>query len=149
MVGSALLSVVLLLRSSLAASSAKYAPASLRFFACSSFFRLSHRYRDGRACVHCPAARASLPLNNTLFMQQICFLLTHVEGATRHIFRFQACSSVPWFQFCPSSYFSWIMKRTARNSREELTSWRLTAHSISVAHVVRVRQKTAKQGFSK
>ena len=48
-----------------------------------------------------------------------------------------------------SSKTKGFMKRTGRNLREELISWRLRTLSISVAHVVHVRQTTVKHGFCK
>ena len=103
MIGSTLLSVVLLLRSSLAAGSAKPAPplsSCVPSIFC-LFVLLSSVASSPRCQRVCPlpgGLRASLPLNNTLFVRQICFLLTHVEGATRHIFSIPGmfqCALVP------------------------------------------------------
>ena len=97
--GLALLSVVLLLRSSLAAGSAKHAPPlSFCFpsmFACSFLCRPSHRHRDAQSlCPLLGGLRASPPLNDTFFLQQICFLL--VRGVTyRSIPGVFQCALVP------------------------------------------------------
>ena len=99
MIGSALLSEVLLLRSSLAAGSAKHAPPlSFCFPSIFCLFVLLSSVASSPRCQsQCPLLgfpRPSLPLINILFVRQICFLLTHVEGATRHI-----CSIPGMFQW--------------------------------------------------
>ena len=119
--GLALLRVVLLLRSSLAAGSARHAPP------------LSSVASSPRCQSLCPllgGLRASPPLNNTFFLQQICFLL--VLGVTYcsipGVFQ---CALVPLlsakflFMRMTTGQAQTIAKqsdriRTARNSREEL-----------------------------
>ena len=95
-------SMVLLLHSGLAAGSTKHARLSLCF---PSIFCLLVLPSSIASSPRCPSLcqlpgglLQSLPLNNKAFVHKICFLLTHVDGATRHIFSIPGmfqCTLVP------------------------------------------------------